>query len=251
MQELVLAVIGLFAGGALNVAADRLPPLDPAYDGPFIADRRRDLAWWEWLPLASFAGAMRSRRMVIANNRLRYPALEVGLAALFALSWNTLGGVPWQALTACAFCASFLTLAAIDLETRYLPSRLTYPTLVLALATSPLWPGFNWWEGYAAAAGSFGFFYGIFYLGERLNRPLMGDADAFLAAALAAVLGISLTLVGLYITAVLGGLVAIGVVFARTFGYQARVIPYGPYLVAGGLGALFWGQSIIDWVRPA
>lgn len=252
MPELILfAIAGLLLGGALNVAADRLPPLDPAYDGPFIADSRRKLAWWEWFPIASFTGAMRARRMVIANNRLRYPVLELGTAALFVLSWYTLGDIPWHALIACAFCASFLTLAAIDLETKYLPSKLTYPTLALALATSPLWPAFDWWEGYAAAAGTFAFFYGVYFIGERINRPLMGDADAFLAAAIAAVLGISLTLVGLYITAVLGGIVAMGVVIAKIFGYEARVIPYGPYLVAGGLGALFWGQRIIDYIRPA
>ena len=45
MVELLLAVLGLFTGGALNVLADRLRPLDPEADGPFIAGRPRRLAW--------------------------------------------------------------------------------------------------------------------------------------------------------------------------------------------------------------
>jgi prepilin signal peptidase PulO-like enzyme (type II secretory pathway) len=236
MGEIIAGILGLFIGSVLNAVADRLPPLDPQADGPFISSRPRRLALWEYLPLLSFAGAMQARRMVIANNRLRYPVLELAIAALFALSWHQLGDAPWQAVVACAFCASFLTLAAIDLETTYLPYRLSIPTLAFALAMSPFWPGFDWWEGYLAALCAFAFFYGIFLIGVKIDRPLMGDGDGS-------------TLIGLYLTATLGGLFAIGVVISRRFGYRASVIPYGPYLVAGGLIAMFYGRTILDWVR--
>jgi leader peptidase (prepilin peptidase)/N-methyltransferase len=248
---------GLFSGGVLNTLADRLPPLDRRYDGPFISDRPRKLAWWEWLPLGSFAGAMRSRRMVIANNRLRYPMLEIATGALFAFTWARYGAEPWQAGAACAFGALFVTLAVIDLETTYLPYRLSVPTLAGALAVSPFWPvpafagmtagARGWWEGFAAAGGAFAFFYGIHLLGVRLGRPLMGDGDAFVAAALGALLGFELLIVGLYFTAVLGGLFAFAVLAGRSFGYRARVIPYGPYIVAGGLVSLYFGHAIVTW----
>ncbi len=249
MHILVAALAGLLSGGVLNAVADRLPPLDREFDGPFISDRARKIAWWEWLPLASMAGAMRARRMVIANNRLRYIALELATAAVFALTWHDLGDNPWHAALVCGFSASFLTLGAIDLETKYLPYALSIPTLVLALLVAPFWPELAWWEGYVAAAGCFAFFYGIHLLGRKLDRPLMGDGDAYLAAAFAAVLGLSYTLVGLYVTALAGGAFAICVVAAKAFGYQARVIPYGPFLTLGGFIALFFGGRILDWAR--
>ncbi len=249
------ALSGLFTGGVLNALADRLPPLHPDFDGPFIADRRRTLAPWEWLPLLSFAGAMRSRRMVIANNRLRYPLLEAATAALFALSWAKYGAEPWHAGVACAFSACLLALGAIDVETRYLPFKLSIPTLITAMAISPVWLGsgpegiatHGWWEGAAAAGAGFAFFYGIHLLGRVTGRPLMGDGDAYVVAATGALLGFQLMLVAFYITAVAGGLFAFAVLGARAFGYKTRVIPYGPYIVLGGLTALFYGRTIIDW----
>ncbi len=258
MTELIFASLGLLTGGVLNVIADRVPPLDPEADGPFLTSHPRRLAWWEWLPVLSSLGALRARRMVIANNRLRYPLLEAATAAAFVLAGAgpiaaaTPASPPgvWQAAVVCAFSAALLTLAAVDMETKYLPYRLSIPALVLGLAVAPLWPRFDWWEGYVAAAVGFSFFYGIYWLGRRLDRPLMGDGDAFLAAAVGAVLGISLSLLGFYITALLGGVAAFGVVIARAFGYKARVIPYGPYLVAGGLISLFYGRTILDALMP-
>ncbi len=255
MGPILALVAGLFAGGLMNAAADRLPPLDPEFDGPFVADRPRRLAWWEWLPLLSGVGARKARRMRIANNRLRYPVLEIATAAVFALVWAKYGSSPAQAVLACAFVAAFLTLGAIDLETRYLPFKLSIPTLAVALAVSPFWSltggiatdSRAWWDGLAAATGAFGFFYGLHLLGRVMGRPLMGDGDAYLAAAFAALLGAQQTLVGLYFTAVTGGLVAVAVLGARAFGYKTRVIPYGPYLVAGGMVAFFYGRAIVDW----
>jgi leader peptidase (prepilin peptidase)/N-methyltransferase len=259
MQTGFLILAGLFTGGVLNVVADRMPPLHPDFDGPFIADRRRKLAWWEWLPLLSSLGVMRKRRMVVTNNRLRYPALELATAGLFVAAAARFHQEPAQAAAACAFSAALLTLGAIDLETRYLPYRLSIPTLLAAASVSVLWPGFGaadqggraWWEGLAAGGGAFGFFYGIHLLGAGLRRPLMGDGDAYLAAALGALLGLQMTFVSLYITAVLGGVFAIGVLGARAFGYRVKVIPYGPYMVAGGLAALLYGRAITDWFLVA
>ncbi len=82
----------------------------------------------------------------------------------------------------------------------------------------------------------------------RLDRPLMGGGDAYLAAALGAILGLKMLLLGLYIGVLAGGLVAIVIYAARLLGHRQQVMAYGPYLAFGGLVAMYYGASIIDWV---
>lgn len=247
-MEYLFALIGLFAGGVMNVVADRVPPLDPEFDGPFIAEESRKLRWWEWLPLASLVSARRAPRMKIANRSWRYPALEIATAFAFwlaAVRFDTNAAVM---IAVALFAASLITLAFIDIETKYLPHRLVYPTGLAALAFAPFWPDLAWWQSLAGAAAGFAVFYPIYWLGVKMDRPLMGGGDAFLAAAMGAMLGLQLLFLGLYIGVVVGGIAALIVLAGRLIGKRERVIAYGPYLSFGGLVALYYGRPILNAV---
>ena len=246
-MPLLFTIVGLLVGGLMNALADRLPPLDPEYDGPFIAARPRRLRRWEYLPVASFVSALRSPRMMIRNHTWRYPLTEAAIAGASLLAYYRFDD-PAVAVGAAIFAALLITLAVIDLETQYLPHRLVYPTAIAALAFAPFWPDLAWWEPLVAAAVGFGFFYPIYWIGMRLDRPLMGGGDAYLAAALGAILGLKMLLLGLYIGILAGGLVAIFIYAARLLGHKQQVMAYGPYLAFGGLVAMYYGASIIDWV---
>jgi len=71
----------------------------------------------------------------------------------------------------------------------------------------------------------------------------MGFGDVKLAAVLGAFLGWELLLVGIFLAVTLG---AVGGIIGRIGGGK-RMIPFGPYLLLGALGALFFGSAIIDW----
>jgi prepilin signal peptidase PulO-like enzyme (type II secretory pathway) len=79
-MEVIFAILGLFVGGVMNAVADRIPPLDPEYDGPFVSDSVRPLKWWEYLPFLSFVSASQAPRMKVANGAWRYPVLEIATA---------------------------------------------------------------------------------------------------------------------------------------------------------------------------
>ncbi len=76
------------------------------------------------------------------------------------------------------------------------------------------------------------------------DEPIaMGFGDAKLAAVLGAMLGWQSFLVALLAAIILGAVIG---VLGRLLGGE-RQIPFGPYLVAGGIIALFWGQALVDW----
>ena len=246
-MEVALAIAGLFVGGVMNAVADRVPPLDPEFDGPLIADHPRPLKWWEYLPFASFASARRAPRMKVRNRAWRYPALEVLTAVAFWLSAVRFGDNLVVMAAVALFATSLIALAFIDFETKYLPHRLVYPTAIAAIAFSPFWPHLEWWQAFAGAAAGFAVFYPFYWLGLKLDRPLMGGGDAYLAAAMGAILGVQMLFLGLYIGIIAGGIAALIVVAGRLIGKKQRVIAYGPYLSFGGLVALYYGRAIIDW----
>jgi leader peptidase (prepilin peptidase) / N-methyltransferase len=71
----------------------------------------------------------------------------------------------------------------------------------------------------------------------------MGFGDVKLAAVLGAVLGVQNLLVALLLAFILG---ALGGLVGRALG-GGRVVPFGPYLVLGGLVALFYGTPLLGW----
>ncbi|MEX0761040.1 MAG: prepilin peptidase [Dehalococcoidia bacterium] len=247
MSEMIAAVVGLFTGGLLNVLVDRLPPHEHVEGAGQLGGKPRQLEWWEYLPLASTAGAMMLRRSPVENNRLRYLAVDLITASLFFLAWHRFGEEPLVAVAVCVFSAAPVALAFIDLETQFLPDRLVLPLLVVALAFSPFWPGREWWQGIAGAGVGYAVFYPLAWIGDRLDRDIMGWGDVKLSAAMGAMLGIPFLLIGLYIGIIAGGFVGAIVYSARMFGFRRTLIPYGPYLVLGGIVALYYGRTIIDW----
>lgn len=247
-MEYAFAILGLFVGGLMNAVSDRVPPLHPDYDGPFISDRARSLKWWEYLPFLSFVGARRAPRMQIANGAWRYPVLELFTAGAFWLAAIRFDDNTAVMVAVALFAASLISLAFIDFETKYLPFKLVWPTGIAALVFAPFWPDLVWWQSLAGAAAGFAVFYPIYWLGMRINRPLMGGGDAYLAAAMGAMLGLQMLFLGLYIGVLIGGVAAIIVMAGRMFGRREQVIAYGPYLSMGGLIALYFGRTIVDWV---
>jgi leader peptidase (prepilin peptidase)/N-methyltransferase len=212
--------------------------------------RPRQLRYWEWLPFLSAIGAIRSTRVPFSNFWIRYPLVELITTALFVLAWYRIADPTWLLAVSLVLISALIALAFIDFETTYLPDLLVFPVLAVGLVASFFIPDREWWQGLAGAAVGYAVFYPFAWIGDRLNRPLMGWGDVKLSApALGAILGLAPLLLGLYIGVLIGGLVAIVVYSARIFGFNRILIPYGPYLIAGGIVSMLYFRSIADWIQ--
>src|SRR5690606_28308007 len=100
----------------------------------------------------------------------------------------------------------------------------------------------RWWVALAAALGAGGFMFLLWFL----YPGGMGFGDVKLALLMGAVLGASV--VPALVVAFAGG-AALGVALLARFGARARkmAVPFGPFLAAGALVALWWGPSMIGW----
>lgn len=174
----------------------------------------------------------------LVPTRLRATALVVLIAlggACFAVF-----GFSSEAIVDAFACAVLVAVTVTDLERRIVPNRIVVPALVAALVLqTALDPSVEWIVASLAAGG--------FYLIAALIYPAgIGMGDVKLAAFLGAWLGTSV-IVALFAASLLALLPAL--VILATRGRQGRKvgIPFAPFLAAGGLVALFFGTSILDW----
>ncbi len=238
----VAGLLGLALGSFATVVASRWPA-----EQSLVSPRShcttcdRTLSPLEMIPVLSWL-ALRGRcRGCGEGVSWRYPAIEAASGILAALAIITFGPT-WEGLAAALLGVALVPVVVVDLEHRLIPSIIVFPVFVLALGATIMADPSRWWVPVAAALGAFAFFYVLWFL----YPSGMGRGDANLALLLGAVLGASV-LPALFVAFALGA--TLGVALLARFGAQARkmAVPFGPFLAAGALVALWFGPSMIGW----
>ncbi|MFL6161828.1 MAG: prepilin peptidase [Jatrophihabitantaceae bacterium] len=249
----IVGLLGLAIGSFLNVVIYRLPRGEslsrppshcPSCAAPIRA--RHNLPVLGWLILRGRCADCS------APISVRYPAVELGTAVLFLGVTARLDRLDLlSALPAYLYFAAIgIALALIDLELKRLPNRIvlpSYPVLAVLLAGAALADGDGWrlLRAGLAAAALFGFFLVLAFA----YPSGMGFGDVKLAGVLGLVLGYlswSAVLIGAFTGFLLGALVGVAVL-ASGRGTRKTALPFGPFLIAGTLIALFAGSTIAGW----
>jgi leader peptidase (prepilin peptidase) / N-methyltransferase len=236
----VLVGPGLAVGSFLNVVASRLPLQRSAADGRSACmSCGHEIAWYDNLPLASYAILRGRCRSCGERIPVRYPIVEA-LTAVLVVACALRFGLTADALVAAFFCAVLVVISAIDIEQRIVPNRIVVPaTAVVLVAQTLLHPSVEWTVAALAAA--------IFLFLPALVYPAgLGMGDVKLALLLGAMLGRNVAV------ALMVGLLAAFVpslVLLATKGSAARkvALPFAPFLALGGIVALFAGDAVLDW----
>ncbi len=248
VTALVLAfvgLVGLAVGSFLNVVVYRVPRgeslLHPGSHCPSCEHpirERHNVPVLGWLILRG--------RCADCGARIspRYPLVELGTGVAFVLVAARLHqlGLGSAAPAWLWFTAAGIALALIDLDTHRLPNAIvlpSYPVLAVLLAGSAAYQH-DWWSlGRAAIGGALLF---AFYGTLRVLKPAaMGFGDVKLAGLVGAVLGYLSwwTLVfGAFFGFLLGAVLGVALIAVGRAGRKTQV-PFGPFMIAGALLALF------------
>jgi leader peptidase (prepilin peptidase)/N-methyltransferase len=230
---------GLAFGSFLNVVAARVPlRRSVVHPGSACMACGTPLAWYDNIPLVSFALLRGRCRHCAAPIPWRYPLVE-GVTALLVAACVLSFGLTADALVAAFFCAVLVAISATDLEHRIIPNRIVLPGAAVVLAANTmLHPSVEWAVAGLGAA--------LFLLVAALAYPGgMGMGDVKLALLLGVALGRTVPVA--LMVGMVSALVPAVVLYAR-HGSAARKmrIPFGPFLAFGGVVALFVGPALID-----
>jgi leader peptidase (prepilin peptidase) / N-methyltransferase len=233
-------VPGLAVGSFLNVVAARVPERRSVVKPRSACGScGTTLAWYDNIPLLSYAVLRGRCRSCGTRIGLIYPAVELTAAVLIGACLLKFG-LTLHALVAAFFCATLVTVSATDIRRRVIPDRIVLPAAaILLVGMTVVHPSPVWAIAALAASG--------FLLIAALAYPAgMGGGDIKLALLIGAGLGV-VTPVGLMI-GMLSALVPSVVLLAR-HGTAARKmkIPFGPFLALGAVVALFAGPALLHW----
>ncbi len=173
----------------------------------------------------------------------RYPMVEAvtGLLSAYAV-WHF--GPTLQGAGALLLIWALIALTGIDFDTQLLPDSITLPLLWLGL-------GFNLTGTYvdlfsAVIGAMIGYLtlWSVFWLFKlATGKEGMGFGDFKLLAALGAWLGWQMLPAIILLSSIVGAAVGISLIVATRHGRNTP-IPFGPYLAAAGVIALFWGPQL-------
>jgi len=243
------SVLGLAVGSFLNVVVHRVPRGESVVSPPSACPgcehpiRPRDnVPVLGWLLLK---GRCRDCGEPISP---RYPLVEAGTAALFALTAWRFGLDP--ALPAYLYLVAVgVALALIDLDVHRLPDALTLPSYIVApglLAVAAVADDKGDALLRAAIGGliAFGFYFAVWFL----YPAGMGFGDVKLSGVVGMYLGwisYGVLVAGLFLGFLIGALVSIGLVLFAGAGRKTKV-PFGPFMLAGAYLAVLVGQDLVD-----
>lgn len=260
------ALLGLFVGSFLNVVIHRLPKMmelewqaqAAELRGETLTERERfnlatprsrcphcghQITAVENIPVVSFLLLRGRCRHCKAPIGIRYPVIEVltGLLSAFA-AWRFGYGI--ALLGALAFLWTMVALTFIDLDTQLLPDNLTLPLLWLGLLFNL--PG-TYTELSSAVIGAVAGYltlWSVYWLFKLVTgKEGMGYGDFKLLAAIGAWLGWQLLPLTILLSSAVGAVVGIGLIVFARHGRNVP-IPFGPYLAAAGVLALFFGEQL-------
>ncbi|MES2718991.1 MAG: prepilin peptidase [Pseudomonadota bacterium] len=231
-------------GEALAADVAALPPMSLSRPRSRCPQCGHQLAWHENLPLLGWLRLGGKCSACGTRISVRYPIVETLTGVLFA-SAALLGGPTAATVVYCLALALLVAAAFIDLDTTLLPDDLTLPLIGLGLVAA-----WQQWIPVSLPDAALGAFFGYFSLWfvafvYKLVRGVQGmaEGDFKLLAGLGALLGWQALPSIILLSSAVGAVVGIFMIVARGHGRNVP-IPFGPYLVGGGICALFFGGQL-------
>ena len=254
-------VAGLIIGSFLNVCVYRLPR-DLSVARPsrsFCPACEETIAWYDNIPLLSYAFLRGRCRRCHEPISIRYPLVELATALWFGWAVATMGPTP-DALRLCIFGAILIALVVTDFEEQILPDEFTLGGTVVGIVLSlliPLHGGIahiflydkgeriaSLGEAGLGAAVSALMLWLLRWIYEKVrHREGLGLGDVKMVAMIGAFLGLQGAIFTIMVGSILGSVVGLGFILIARKNAATYELPYGSFLGFAGLVVAFWFRT--------
>lgn len=247
MGKGIAVLLGALVGSFLNVCIKRLPQEESiVYPGSHCPRCGHPIRFYDNIPIVSYLVLQGRCRDCGRPISIQYPVVEA-VTAVGSLFLFLRYGVSLSYLFYFAFFSAMVVVTVIDLYHQIIPDVISLPGIAVGLLGALVIPEITFWDsviGFLLGGGSlFVVATGYQWL---FKREGMGGGDVKLLAMIGAFLGWKAVILTILLSSLLGSVIGIGVMLVK--GKDLKyAIPFGPFLAAGAVIALAWGQRIIRW----
>lgn len=242
-MTLIIFTLGLLIGSFLNVCIYRIPRDESiSYPPSHCANCTNRIKAYDLIPVISYIFLRGKCRYCGEKISIKYPLIEfftglifVGLYYKYDISLD---------LVKYLILASYLiVIGLIDLNTTdvYLKTTLSGFIIGVLFLILNLYNGEPIGTYIIAAIIGGGFITTIIILTGG-----MGWGDAEICALCGIYLGIRLTILTLFLSVILGGIIGVTLILTKKK-TRKDYIPFGPYITIAALISILWGEKIIAW----
>jgi leader peptidase (prepilin peptidase)/N-methyltransferase len=248
--------LGAVVGSFLNVCIARIPNDESIVHPPSHCPKcKAPIPFYCNIPLLSYVwlrGRCRSCKESISP---RYFVVEL-LMALLSLALFYRFGTSYTFIVSFVFTAALVVISFIDLDVRIVPDVISLPGIIFGLVFSAL-DYFFVQDTFGAIPTPLGSLIGILagggfllataWLYEKITGVEgMGGGDIKLLGMIGAFLGWPSVPVTLFFASVLGSIIGLSLMLLTGAG-RRLALPFAPFLCAGALLHLFFGNEIVQF----
>lgn len=256
MITLYIFILGLLIGSFLNVCIYRIPKEESIVSKPsHCYNCGTRLKVLDLIPVFSYLLLKGKCRYCNIGFSARYMFVEI-LSAISFLSIFLKYGISIE-FFAFAFLISILIVVFfIDLDHMIIPNGLVITALIGGglLFTYNIYRPFEIFADRSPVNPILGMIVGsgtlllIAILGSIIYKTedAMGMGDVKIFAPIGIFLGWRMTIVALFVSVVLGGIVSIGLIIKNKKSKKEH-IPFGPFIVVGTFITIMFGWDILNW----
>lgn len=226
MEFLFIFILGALIGSFLNVLIIRIPKDENvAFPASHCIKCNTPLKPWHNIPI--FSWLFLKGKCAFCNEKIsaQYPLVEFISALIFTAVFIKMG-ISLPTLGIAVAFLMLLTLSIIDFYHKMVPDSLNLLALTLAIA-SAYSLGMALEHAVNALLFAGGFSLLRFYISYIIKQEAMGEADIIIAATMGALLGVKLTLVAIFFSAVLA---LPAMMMLRNETDESKQVPFIPFL---------------------
>ncbi|THB74757.1 MAG: prepilin peptidase [Desulfobacteraceae bacterium] len=241
-------IFGACTGSFLNVCIYRIPAgMSIVTPGSSCPKCNTAIPFYLNIPLLSYLILLGRCRYCRVRIPFRYFIVEL-ITGLLATAVFLKFGPNLETVFWFAFSSVLLVVTFIDIDHGIIPDVISIPGILVFSSAVFIVPDMTLMSvavGILAGGGSLYLVALGYYLIKKQEG--MGGGDIKLLAMIGAAVGYQGVIVTIFLGSVIGTLLGIAVMIRTRSSDMKLKIPFGPFLAAGALIHMFWGEQLIAW----
>ena len=247
LKNTTIFLVGIIFGSFFNVCIYRIPRSESIIFPPsHCTNCGMKLKWYELLPVFSWVFLGGKCHTCKRKISIQYPLVELSTGILFLLLIQKFG-FSGQAISYVFLVSLLIIITVIDLQHQIIPDELIIVGAITGVLLSLIKFTVSWIEAALGLLTGSGTFLIVVIIAEKLlKKEGMGGGDIKLMGMIGIYLGWKLTALSMLLSIYAGGIIG-GLLVLLKVKKRDDAIPYGPFIAAGTIISIFFGNDIIRW----